>query len=107
VRTIIAALAMCATIAGLEPARDAHAEQRVFFTDNGVYRCEQDHQVTLGKIVCRNPRQFSDYYVVYYQVDEAKGQVFTDALIPTGPGRFLVEQNSMPIWQFLLIYGRP
>lgn len=101
--TITAALlAMLATSGVSSPAR---AEQDVFFS--GAYRCEQEHQVTLGKIVCRNLRQFSDYYVVYYQVDEAKGRIFTDAIIPQAgsPGFFVVDQRSMTIQEFQQLYG--
>lgn len=58
----VTVLALALAVPGI-----AHAERGVYFDDYG-YRCEINVQEDLFKVVCRNPRNFGDYYVCFGEI---------------------------------------
>ena len=84
---------------GLGTAGVAHAERGVYFDDDG-YRCEYNAVEDLVKIVCRDPRDFGDYYICFGEM--RADVVFIDCF---GDDRF-VRSAEIPTREFLRRLGR-
>ncbi len=101
---IFAAISVLA-LAG-SPAAPAQAEKRGFWTDNGAYYCTLNLEGTLGKGVCRNPRIYADYYVMYFDTDYSVNRVFIDTVRSTpNPGLYEVNKEEMSIREWQVRYG--
>jgi hypothetical protein len=102
VRFVLAAAAVALALAlplGLGTAEVAHAERGVYFDDDG-YRCEYNAVEDLVKIVCRDPRDFGDYYICFGEI--RPDVVFIDCF---GDAR-VVESTEVPTREFLRRLGR-
>lgn len=109
-RIALAAVALSALAFGIAgspaPAQAAPANERWTFTNDSGYRCEMNTAGNLGKGVCRNPRDFNDYYVMYFDFDERTRMVFIDGIQPAGPGRYTVTQEQITFAEWQRRYGR-
>src|SRR6266498_5420919 len=82
---------------GVESAR---AEKRYFTTDIG-YRCEMTFEDTLVKGICRQPRNFADFYVVYIEMNRDMNRVFLDTYYPSQYDNIMyVDRQNMNIKRF-------
>ncbi len=83
-----------------------YAEKR-YFTSSEGYRCELTVEGTLSKGVCRNPRQFSDYYLVFIEINQDTNRVFLDYLYPTQyDDVMLIRRENMTIARFYATFGQ-
>ena len=88
-------------------ATPARADKYGFPTDNGRYYCILNSEQTLTKGVCRNPRVYADYYVMYFDIDYSLNRVFVDTVRSTPePGYYQIEKEEMTIRQWQTLYGR-
>ena len=97
--TFVAGALALALIAAGVGVGVVHADRGVYFDDNG-FRCEYNVQEDLIKLVCRDPRQFADYYVCFGEI--RPDVVFIDCF---GEDRF-VESAEIPTQEFLRRLGR-
>jgi len=100
--TLIVGLLGLASVTPTAQAAPA-GERRVFFTDDGRYRCEMNAEFSLAKAVCRNPRNpWGDYFVMLFDKDIAQNRVYMDILRPWGA----YESGNMTVQEFEYRYGR-
>ena len=64
-------------------ATPARADKYGFPSDDGRYYCVLNTEQTLAKGVCRNPRIYADYYVMYFDIDYSLNRVFVDTVRST------------------------
>ncbi len=96
---VAGALALALVFPGPGGVGVAHAERGVYFDDDG-YRCDYNVQEDLIKTVCRDPREFADYYVCFGEI--RADVVFIDCF---GEDRAVVSAE-VPTREFLRRLGR-
>jgi hypothetical protein len=83
----------------------APAADKWVFVEGG-YRCEGHLEGSLGKVVCRNPQNFDDYYVMFFDFDHGRSVVFMDSFTPVAAGRVTLRQEQMSFAEFSRRYDR-
>jgi hypothetical protein len=84
----------------------APASDKRFVRGPDGYVCELTIEGNLGKSVCRLPREFANYYLVFIEFNYATNRVFIDEFRPTPyDDIMMVKRTNMTIDEFDAIYG--
>jgi hypothetical protein len=84
----------------------APASEKRFVRSADGYVCELTIEGNLGKSVCRLPREFANYYLVFIEFNYATNRVFIDEFRPTPyDDIMMVKRTNMTIDEFDAIYG--